>query len=73
MQSSNASATDRAPHAAHALAVIAAQQHADALVQQLRAGELDAEGLALELAKAYGLSLQALARALTKAVRGAAS
>lgn len=53
-----------------ALQVIAHQQHADAVIARVRAGELDAEGLTLELGKAYGLGLQALARALVKALEG---
>jgi hypothetical protein len=52
----------------HALRVIAAQQHAEAVVRGVQAGELDADGLALELGRAYGLGLQALARALVKAL-----
>ena len=51
-----------------ALRVIEAQQHADALVQRVLGGELDAEGLALELGRAYGIGLQALARSLVKAI-----
>ena len=52
----------------HALRVIAAQQLADAIVQRVQAGELDAERLALELGMAHGVNLQALARALVKAL-----
>lgn len=54
-----------------ALRVIAAQQHADAVVARVRTGELDAEGLALELGHADGVGLQALAlaRAVCKALR----
>jgi len=58
---------------AHALLTIEAQRHADDVVRRLIAGDLDAEGLALELGKAYGTGLQALARALTKAVQGTPS
>ena len=51
-----------------ALRTIAAQQRADAIVQRVQAGELDAEGLALELGKAYGPTLRALARSIVKAI-----
>lgn len=51
-----------------ALQVIAHQQRADAIVQRVRAGELDADSLALELGKAYGVALRQLARALCKAI-----
>lgn len=54
----------------YALRVIEAQQHADAIVRRVQAGALDAEGLALELGKAYGVNLLALARALVKALEG---
>ena len=55
----------------HALRVIEAQRHADAIVQRVQAGELDAEGLALELARMYGLEIQAAARAIVKAIGAA--
>lgn len=51
-----------------ALRVIAAQQHADAVIARVRAGQLDAEGLALEVAPLYGLGLQALCRAVCRAI-----
>lgn len=64
-------AADQGP-SAQALRVIEAQRHADEIVSRVAAGELEADALALELGKAYGATLQALARSLTKAVRGAA-
>lgn len=66
--SADAAAGPLAGSADRALQVIEAQRQADALVEQVRAGELDAEGLAIELAKAYGHTLQALARAIAKAI-----
>jgi len=55
----------------HALRVIAAQQHADAIVQRVRAGELDAEGLALEVASLDGTGRLAFCRALCRSIEGA--
>jgi len=54
-----------------ALRTIYAQRHADDVIRRVREGELDADALAVELAKSYGVNLQALARAVCKAVRGA--
>ncbi len=51
-----------------ALQVIAHQQRADAIVQRVRAGALDAERLALEVAPLYGLGLQAFCRAVCRAI-----
>lgn len=54
-----------------ALLTIAAERHADGIVRGVQAGELDAEGLALELGRAYGivgLQALALARAIVKAL-----
>lgn len=53
-----------------ALLTIEAQRHAEHLLEQVRLGALDAEGLALELGRAYGIGLQALARSLCKAITG---
>lgn len=53
-----------------ALLTIAAQQHADAVIARVRAGELDAAGLTLEVASLYGLGLQALCRAVCRAIEG---
>lgn len=58
----------RAGFADRALQVIAAERHADAIVQSVLAGELDAEGLAIAIAPLYGAGLDALARALVKAL-----
>jgi hypothetical protein len=69
--SASAGALEPAERPSHtALKTIEAQRQADQVVRQLVAGEIDAEGLALVLAEAYGAKLQALARALTKAARG---
>lgn len=53
-----------------ALLTIEAQRHADGIVQRVRAGQLDAEGLALELARMYGLELRTMARSVVKALAG---
>ena len=55
----------------HALRVIAAERHADYVLEQVRLGKLCADDLALELGKAYGPTLRALARAIAKRVQGA--
>lgn len=56
------------PHAAEALVVIESQQRADVLVQRIIVGDIDAERLAIAIAPLSGRGLQALARALVKAL-----
>lgn len=55
----------------HALRVIAAERHAAYVLEQVRLGKLSADELALELGKAYGPTLRALARAIAKSMQGA--
>jgi len=54
----------------HALRVIAAERHAAYVLEQVRLGKLDAEGLALALARMYGAELRAMSRALCKTLQG---
>jgi len=54
----------------HALRVIAAERHAAYVLEQIRLGKLDAEGLALEVAPLYGTRLQAFCRAICRAIEG---
>jgi len=51
-----------------ALLTIEAQRHADAVIAGVRAGQLDAERLAIAIAPLHGAGLQALARAIVKAL-----
>jgi hypothetical protein len=60
--------SDESSRAAEALIVISSQQRADELVRKVTAGEMDAERLAIAIAPLYGRDLQALARALVKAI-----
>ena len=53
-----------------ALVTIEAQRHAKHLLEQVRLGALDAEGLALEVAPLYGTRLQAFCRAICRAIEG---
>ena len=53
---------------AHALRVIRAQEQADELVRCLKAGELDADDLAIVVAPLYGEQLRAVCRAIVKAL-----
>lgn len=55
----------------HALRVIEAERHAAHVLEQVRLGKLSADDLALELGKAYGPTLRALARAIAKTMQGA--
>jgi hypothetical protein len=54
--------------ATRAAAVALADRKAEALVARVREGLVDADALALEIAPLYGFKLQAMARAIAKAL-----